>query len=91
MPVTVRVPTALRKFTGNQELVQVEGASIQTLIENLEAAYPGVKARLCDDSGNLRRFINIFVDGEDIRFLKGPDTELAEGKEVSIVPSIAGG
>jgi molybdopterin synthase sulfur carrier subunit len=91
MPVTVRVPTALRKFTGNKELVEAQGANIKELIDNLEAGYPGMRARLCDDGGNLRRFINIFVDGEDIRFLNGPDTELAEGREVSIVPSIAGG
>lgn len=91
MPVTVRVPTALRKFTRDQELVETQGATIRELIDNLESDFPGVKNRLCDDTGNLRRFINIFVDGEDIRFLKGPDTELAEGREVSIVPSIAGG
>ena len=91
MAVTVRVPTALRKYTGNQEFVQAEGGNISELIESLEAAFPGVKTRLCDDAGQLRRFINIFVDGEDIRFLKGAETELAEGREVSIVPSIAGG
>jgi molybdopterin synthase sulfur carrier subunit len=71
--------------------VDVTAGSIAAMLETLEAAYPGIKARLCDDSGELRRFVNIYVNEEDIRFLKGKDTALKAGDEVSIVPAIAGG
>jgi len=91
MSVTVRIPTPLRKLTAGADEVSVEGATIGALIDNLEAAHAGLKARLCDESGEVRRFVNIYLNDEDVRFLKGRDTELKDGDEVSIVPAIAGG
>jgi len=91
MSVTVRIPTPLRKLTGGADEVSVEGATIGVLIDNLEAAHAGLKERLCDDSGEVRRFVNIYLNDEDVRFLKGRDTALKDGDEVSIVPAIAGG
>jgi molybdopterin synthase sulfur carrier subunit len=89
--IKVRIPTPLRPLTKGQGEVEIVAGSILDLIENLNAAHPGIKARLCDDSGELRRFVNIYVNEEDIRFLKGKDTSLKAGDEVSIVPAIAGG
>jgi molybdopterin synthase sulfur carrier subunit len=89
--IKVRIPTPLRPLTKGQGEVEVSAGSIIDLIDNLNAAHPGIKARLCDDSGELRRFVNIYVNEEDIRFLKGKDTSLKAGDEVSIVPAIAGG
>ena len=89
--IKVRIPTPLRPLTKNQGEVDVTAGSITDLVNTLEASYPGIKSRLCDDSGELRRFVNIYVNEEDIRFLKGKDTALKTGDEVSIVPAIAGG
>ena len=89
--IKVRIPTPLRPLNKGQGEVEIAAASILDLIENLNTAHPGIKARLCDDSGELRRFVNIYVNEEDIRFLKGKDTSLKAGDEVSIVPAIAGG
>ena len=89
--IKVRIPTPLRPLTKGQGEVEVAAASIVDLIDTLNAAHPGIKARLCDESGELRRFVNIYVNEEDIRFLKGKDTSLKPGDEVSIVPAIAGG
>ena len=89
--VKVRIPTPLRKLTGGKGEVEAEGKTIADLIEDLENRYPGIKERLMDESGNLRRFINIYVNEEDIRFLQGKDTSLSDGDDVSIVPAIAGG
>ncbi len=91
MSITVRIPTPLRKLTGGADEVTAEGATIGELIDHLEAAYPGLKARLCDDAGEIRRFVNIYVNDEDVRFLDGRNTALKDGDEVSIVPAIAGG
>ncbi|MGD1851452.1 MAG: MoaD/ThiS family protein [Cyanophyceae cyanobacterium] len=91
MAVKVLIPTPLQKFTNDQAEIQCEGATITELIESLEAACPGIKARLCDDSGKLRRFLNVYVDSEDIRFLDIMDTILGDDAEVSIVPAVAGG
>ena len=91
MPVKVLIPTPLRNLTGNAAEVQVDAASVSALINALEAAHPGLKDRLCDDSGKLRRFVNLYLNEEDIRFLKAESTELKDGDEVSIVPAIAGG
>lgn len=91
MLVKVLIPTPLRKLTNNKEEVELEGENIASLIENLERQYPGIKDRLCDEKGNVRRFINIFVNSEDIRFLEGGATEIKDGDEVSIIPAIAGG
>lgn len=91
MSINVRIPTPLRKLTDGADEVAVEGANIGELIDNLEAAHPGLKARLCDDAGEIRRFVNVYVNDEDVRFLDGRGTALKDGDEVSIVPAIAGG
>jgi molybdopterin synthase sulfur carrier subunit len=89
--IKVRIPTPLRPLSKGQGEVEVTAGTIVDMIETLDTAHPGIKARLCDDSGELRRFVNIYVNEEDIRFLKGKDTSLKAGDEVSIVPAIAGG
>jgi molybdopterin synthase sulfur carrier subunit len=86
-----RIPTPLRSLTKGQGEVEAKAASISEMIENLNSTHPGLKDRLCDDKGELRRFVNIYVNEEDIRFLNGKDTSLKDGDEVSIVPAIAGG
>lgn len=91
MAVKVLIPTPLQKLTANQAVVECEGTTIQELLESLETNCPGIKARLCDDSGELRRFVNFYVNSEDIRFLEGSKTALSDGDEVSIIPAIAGG
>ncbi|MFN3966097.1 MAG: MoaD/ThiS family protein [Endomicrobiia bacterium] len=91
MSIKVRIPTPLQKLTNNQAEVESEGKNIKELIENLDKKYPGIKERLYDENGNLRRFINFFVNDKDIRFLEGENTELKDGDEVSIIPAIAGG
>jgi len=90
MAITVRIPTPLRTLTAGKESVQVEGKSVRDLIDSLETAHPGMKERLMDEKG-VRRFVNLYVGDEDIRFLDGLETELKDGEEVSIVPAIAGG
>lgn len=87
----VRVPTPLRKFTGGSEAVEAEGSTVAALLADLDTRYPGIRERICDDSGQVRRFVNIFVNGEDIRFLQHLETPLKSGDELSIVPAIAGG
>jgi molybdopterin synthase sulfur carrier subunit len=89
--IKVRIPTPLRSLTKGQGEVEAKAASISEMIENLNSTHPGLKDRLCDDKGELRRFVNIYVNEEDIRFLNGKDTSLKDGEEVSIVPAIAGG
>ncbi len=88
--ITVRIPTPLRTLTGGEEQVQVPGATLREVIETLEKKHPGIKDRLLDDKG-VRRFVNIYVGDEDVRFLDGLETKVAAGTEVSIVPAIAGG
>ena len=88
---TVRIPTPLRKLTEGKEEVTAAGATVGELIANLEHSYPGIKARICDESGAVRRFVNIFANDEDIRFLKNLDTPVGDSDEISIVPAIAGG
>jgi len=89
--VIVRIPTPLRKITADQDRVSADGGSVAECIASLEASYPGIKERLCDESGEIRRFVNIYVNGEDVRFLQGLATPLKDGDEVSIVPAVAGG
>jgi molybdopterin synthase sulfur carrier subunit len=88
---SVRIPTPLRKLTNDVEVVQTAGANVGEIIDNLEQAFPGLKERLCDDQGNVRRFVNVFVNDEDIRFLDEKATVVKESDEISIVPAIAGG
>ncbi len=89
--ITVRIPTPLRPMTGGKGEVEGAGGSVSELIEHLNGAHPGLKDRICDEQGEVRRFININVNEEDIRFLTGKETPLKDGDEVSIVPAIAGG
>ncbi|MFN5514896.1 MAG: MoaD/ThiS family protein [Cyanobacteriota bacterium] len=91
MAVKVLIPTPLQKFTNNQATLECEAASVSELIDALEKAFPGMKARICDESGALRRFLNVYVNSEDIRFLDHAATVLNAGDEVSIVPAVAGG
>ena len=88
---TVRIPTPLRKLTQGLEEVNASGGTIGALITDLEAKYPGLKERLCDDKGQVRRFVNIFANDEDIRFLQNLETPVKDADEISIVPAIAGG
>jgi molybdopterin converting factor small subunit len=91
MSVQVLIPTPLQKFTDNQATVDVEANTVAELIDVLDTAFPGIRARLCDEEGKLRRFLNFYVNSEDIRFLDNESTVLSEGDEVSIVPAVAGG
>jgi len=88
---SVRIPTPLRTMTSGQAEVTVDGATVRDVIEGLEKQFPGMRARLCDDSGDVRRFVNVFVGDEDIRFLQGLDTPVPDGTQVSIIPAVAGG
>jgi sulfur-carrier protein len=91
MSVKVLVPTALQKFTNNQAVLECSGSNVSELFDSLEKACPGIKSRLCDDDGKPRRFLNFYVNSEDIRFLEQTETPLKDGDEVSIVPAVAGG
>jgi molybdopterin synthase sulfur carrier subunit len=91
MAVNVRIPTPLRKLTGEKETVQANGATIQAVVDDLERQFPGLKERLCDERGELRRFVNIYLNDQDIRFAQGKATAVKDGDEISIIPAIAGG
>ena len=90
MTVKVRIPTPLRKLTHDEEIVQVGAATVGAAIAELQSRYPGIKERLTDDAGNVRRFVNVYVNEEDIRFLQNQETPLKNGDEISIIPAIAG-
>ena len=87
----IRIPTPLRNLTGNEAEVTVEAANVGEALDQLETAHNGIKTRICDEQGNVRRFVNVFVNDEDIRFLDNLDTPLKDGDSLSIVPAIAGG
>ncbi|MEA5536171.1 MoaD/ThiS family protein [Crocosphaera sp. XPORK-15E] len=91
MAVKVLIPTPLQKYTNNQATLECSAENVISLIETLEQTFPGIKARLCDDDGTPRRFLNFYVNSEDIRFLDNTETSLKDGDEVSIVPAVAGG
>ncbi|HEX3717344.1 MAG TPA: MoaD/ThiS family protein [Verrucomicrobiae bacterium] len=91
MPVKVRIPTPLRKLTHDEEIVQVNATTVGGAIAELQTRYPGIKERLTDDAGSVRRFVNMYVNEEDIRFLQNQETALKDGDEISIIPAIAGG
>ena len=91
MAETIRIPTPLRKLTNEQETVSVDSNAIGSAIEELEGQFPGIKERLVDEEGEVRRFVNVYVNEEDIRFLENQDTPLKDGDDVSIIPAIAGG
>lgn len=90
MAVEVRVPTILRTFTGGEKVVTAEGSSLETVIKDLDTNYPGIGERLLDDSG-LRRFVNVYVNDEDVRFLDGLSTPVSENDSITILPAVAGG
>lgn len=91
MAIQVRIPTPLRGLTEDKDVVDAQGATVNELIENLQTRYPGLKERICDDKGELRRFVNVYINDEDIRFKDGKDTPVKDGDEISIIPAIAGG
>ena len=91
MAVRVRVPTPLRKFTQGADEVNAQGHTIKAMVDDLEKNFPGIKERICDETGKVRRFVNVYVNGDDIRFLQNLETALKEGDNISIVPAIAGG
>jgi molybdopterin synthase sulfur carrier subunit len=91
MSIQIRVPTPLRKFTAGAEAVTAEGTTVGALVDDIERRHPGIKEKICDDAGKVRRFVNIYINGDDIRFLSNLDSPVKDGDEVSIVPAIAGG
>ncbi len=91
MPVKVRIPTPLQKLTKDQAEVNVSAKNVKELLDTLERQFPGIKGRLCEETGKVRRFVNIYLNEEDIRFLNQESTALKDGDEVSIIPAIAGG
>ncbi len=91
MVVQVRIPTPLRKFTAGKDSVSAEGDSVGAVIDSLEAKHPGLKARICEEDGSIRRFVNVYLNGDDIRFLDNLTSAVKNGDELSIVPAIAGG
>ncbi len=91
MSVTIRIPTTLRTLTGGASQVEVEGATVGEVLGALESAHPGFAERLFDDEGNLRRFVNVFVADDDVRYLDGVGTAVPDGETVSIIPAVAGG
>jgi molybdopterin synthase sulfur carrier subunit len=89
--VSVRVPTILRPYTQGASEVSVEGATLSEVLESLDTSYPGIKSRVLDDSGELRRFVNVYVGNDDVRFAEGLQTVVADGGQISIIPAVAGG
>ena len=91
MPVQIRIPTPLRKLTHDEEIVETSAETVGAAITDLESRFPGIQERLLDEEGQVRRFVNVYVNGEDVRFLQGIETATKEGDEISIVPAVAGG
>jgi molybdopterin synthase sulfur carrier subunit len=91
MSVMIRIPTPLRRMTNGLAKVEIDASDVSDMVEQLDSSYPGFKARLVDENGDLRYFVNIYLNGEDVRFLQGLDTTTKSGDEVSIVPAVAGG
>jgi molybdopterin synthase sulfur carrier subunit len=91
MSVSVRIPTILRTYTGGQSEVAAEGSTLAEVLDNLEASYTGIKARILDDNGELRRFVNVYVGNEDVRFLENLATATPDNTQISVIPAVAGG
>ncbi|MDH6126264.1 ubiquitin-like small modifier protein 1 [Kitasatospora sp. GP82] len=91
MSASVRIPTILRTYTGGASEVSAEGATLAAVIADLDANHPGIAARILDDAGKLRRFVNVYVNDDDVRFDKGLETEIKDGASVSVIPAVAGG
>ena len=91
MSVSVRIPTILRTYTGGESEVLAEGGTLAEVLDSLDGSYPGIKARILDDQGAIRRFVNVYVGNDDVRFLQALDTSTPEGTQVSVIPAVAGG
>jgi len=91
MSIAVKVPTILRTYTGGESTVSVTGATVADALSDLDAQYPGIGARVLDDQGNLRRFVNVYINDDDVRFLQNLETPTPEGSSISIIPAVAGG
>jgi molybdopterin converting factor small subunit len=91
MSVTVRIPTILRTYTGGESEVSADGATLSDVLDDLEATYAGIRARILDDAGDIRRFVNVYVGNDDVRFLDGLATATPDGAQLSIIPAVAGG
>ena len=91
MAILIRIPAALQRFTKNQGEVYAEGVTVQEVLNDLERRFPGMRAQLCDDHGAIRRFVNLYLNSEDIRFLDGEKTAVQDGDELAIIPAVAGG
>jgi molybdopterin synthase sulfur carrier subunit len=91
MSVSVRIPTILRTYTGGASEVSADGSTLSEVIESLESSYPGIRGRILDDQGAIRRFVNVYVGNDDVRFLEALDTTTPEGAQVSVIPAVAGG
>jgi molybdopterin synthase sulfur carrier subunit len=91
MSVHVRVPTILRTYTGGDSEVTAEGGTLAEVLESLDGSYPGIRARIVDETGELRRFVNVYVGNDDVRFLEGLGTETPSGAQISVIPAVAGG
>lgn len=91
MAVSVRIPTILRTYTDDESQVSAEGATLTDVLDSLESAFPGIRARIVDEDGKLRRFVNVYVAEEDVRFAEGLDTKTPDGTQISIIPAVAGG
>ena len=91
MSATVKIPTPLRKLTNNETSVDADGTTVEQIVESLESAYPGMRERLIDDNGDLRHFVNIYLNGEDIRYLDGLKSSCSDNDDLSLVPAVAGG
>jgi molybdopterin converting factor small subunit len=91
MSINVRVPTILRTYTGGESEVTAEGGTLAEVLESLDGTYPGIKGRIVDEQGDLRRFVNVYVGNDDVRFLEGLGTQVADGTQVSVIPAVAGG
>lgn len=91
MSASVRIPTILRNYTGGEKEVSAQGSTLTELIDDLESSHPGIKARVLDDTGALRRFVNVYIGDDDVRFIGGLDAKVDDGAQVSIIPAVAGG
>jgi molybdopterin synthase sulfur carrier subunit len=91
MSVSVRIPTILRSYTNGESEVQADGGTLSEVLESLDASYPGIRGRILDDEGSIRRFVNVYVGNDDVRFLEALDTSTPEGTQISVIPAVAGG
>ena len=91
MSVSVRIPTILRTYTNGESQVSAEGGTLSEVIDNLDASYPGIKGRILDEQGAIRRFVNVYIGNDDVRFIDGVETQTADGAQVSVIPAVAGG